>query len=107
MNFILHPSLSALHQELASTLFALPHDATSPWQTPPLILRGWSLVVQSRAPEGIEQMERGLAALRAAGTVESWSYYQSILAEGYLLVGRAEDALRLLADALAAATSTA
>jgi len=94
-------------QELADTLFALPHDATSPWQTPPLILRGWSLAVQDRAPEGIEQMERGLAALRAAGTVESWSYYQSMLAEGYLLVGRAEDALLLLADALAVATSTA
>lgn len=93
-------------QELANTLFALPHDATSPWQTPPLILRGWSLAVQGRAPEGIEQMERGLAALRAAGTVESWSYYQSMLAEGYLLVGRAEDALVLLADALAVATST-
>ena len=52
-------------------------------------------------------MERGLAAFRAAGTIESWSYYQSMLAEGYLLVGRAEDALRLLADALAVATSTA
>lgn len=94
-------------RELASTLFALPHDETSYWQTPPLILRGWSLVVQGRAPEELEQMERGLAAFRAAGTVESRSYYQSMLAEGYLLVGRAEDALRLLADALAVATSTA
>jgi predicted ATPase len=94
-------------REYASKLLALPHDATSPWQTPPLILRGWSLAVQGRAPEGIEQMERGLVALRAAGTGESWSYYQSMLAEGYLLVGRAEDALRILADALAVATSTA
>jgi len=94
-------------RELASRLFALPHDATSPRQTPALILRGWSLAVQGRAPEGIEQMERGLAAFRAAGMVEAWSYYQSMLAEGYLLVGRAEDALRILADALAVATSTA
>src|SRR5205085_10314535 len=94
-------------RELASTLFAMPHDETAYWQTPPLILRGWSLVVQGRAPEGIEQMERGLAAFRAAGMVEAWSYFQSMLAEGYLLVGRAEDALRVLADALAVATSTA
>ena len=35
-------------QELASVLFALPHDETSYWQTPPLILRGWSLVVEGR-----------------------------------------------------------
>lgn len=94
-------------REFASTLFALPHDATSPWQTPPLILRGWSLAVQGGAPEGIAQMERGLAALGAAGKVEAWSYYQSLLAEGYLLVGRADDALRTLAEALAVATSTA
>lgn len=94
-------------RELASKLFALPHDATSPWQTLPLILRGWSLVVQGGAPEGIEEMERGLAAFRAAGMVESWPYYQSMLAESYLRVGRAEDALRLISDALAVATSTA
>jgi predicted ATPase len=94
-------------RELASRLLALPHDATTPWQTPPLILRGWCLVVEGGAPEGIAQMERGLATLRAAGMVESWSYYQSMLAEGYLLVGRAEDALRILADALAVATSSA
>ncbi len=94
-------------RKLAGRLFALPHDATSYWQTPPLILRGWSLMVDGQVPEGIAQMERGLAAFRAAGTVESWSYYQSMLAEGYLRVGRAEDALRLLDDALAVATSTA
>lgn len=94
-------------RELASALFALPHDETSYWQTPPLILRGWSLVIQGRDPEGLKQMEGGLAAFRAAGTVESQSYYQSMLAEGYLLVGRAEEALRLLAEALAVATSTA
>lgn len=94
-------------QELASKLFELPHDETSYWQTPPLILQGWSLMVQCRALDGIEQMERGLAAFRAAETIESWSYYQSMLAEGYLLVGRAEDALRILADALSVATMTA
>jgi DNA-binding SARP family transcriptional activator/predicted ATPase len=94
-------------QALANTLFAMPHDETSYWQTPPLILWGWSLVIEGRASEGIAQMERGVTAFRAAGTIESQSYYQSMLAEGYLLVGRAEDALQLLADALAVATSTA
>jgi len=85
----------------------MPHDETSYWQTPPLILQGWSLMVQGRTPEGIEQMERGLEAFQAAGTIESWSYYQSMLAEGYLLVGRAEDAIQILHDALSVATMTA
>src|SRR5258707_745860 len=92
------PSSRAIWNRRGSTLLT---------DSPRTILRGWSLAIQGRAPEGIEQMERGLAAFRAAGMVEAWSYYQSMLAEGYLLVGRAEDALRILADALAVATSTA
>jgi predicted ATPase len=94
-------------QAIASTLFAMPRDATSYWQTPPMIVEGWSLVVEGRGQEGIMRMERGLAAFQAAGTVESQAYYQSMLAEGYLLAGRAEEALGLLNDALTVATSTA
>jgi DNA-binding SARP family transcriptional activator/predicted ATPase len=94
-------------REYASKLLALPHDATSPWQTPPLVLQGWALAVRGGAPEGIAQIERGLVALRAEGMGESWSYYQSMLAEGYLLVGRAEEALQILAEALAVATASA
>jgi len=87
-------------------LFRLSHEERPYWQTPPLILHGWALMVQGSVAEGVAQMERGLSAFEAAGTVEAKPYYQSMLADGYLQVGRAEDALEVLADALAVATLT-
>jgi predicted ATPase/DNA-binding SARP family transcriptional activator len=66
------------------------------------ILRGWALTRQGQAEEGIPQMRHGLDAWRAAGTEIEHDHYISLLAEAYK-VGKIQEGLTLLAEALAGA----
>jgi class 3 adenylate cyclase/predicted ATPase len=67
-----------------------------------LMLRGWTLAEQGQAEEGIAQIREGLGALRATG-IELWrSYGLSLLAEGCMQLGRFDDGLSVLTEALAA-----
>ena len=70
------------------------------------LLRGWALAEQGQGEEGIAQMRQGLAALRAMGAKIGQSAYSARLADAYGKVGRAEDGLRLLAEALAGVEET-
>src|SRR4029450_1406243 len=45
------------------------------------ILRGWALVQQGQAQEGIEQMDQGLGAYRATGAELLRTYYLGLLAQ--------------------------
>jgi predicted ATPase len=73
------------------------------------ILRGWALaqrsaergVGQGHREEGIAQMQQGLAAWHATGAAVFRPYGLALLAEAYAQVGRGEEGLTLLAEALA------
>jgi class 3 adenylate cyclase/tetratricopeptide (TPR) repeat protein len=63
------------------------------------VLRGWALTQQGQSEEGIEQIERGLAALRALGI--RLPYHLALLAEVYEKIGRVEEGLATLSEAFA------
>jgi len=67
------------------------------------ILRGWALAAQGQRPEGITQMQRGMAALRTIGVGVLLPRDHAMLAEAYGESGQAEAGLRLLAEALTTA----
>ena len=70
------------------------------------LVRGWALAEQGQGEEGIAQMCQGQAALRAMGAKIGQSAYSARLADAYGKVGRAEDGVRLLAEALAGVDKT-
>jgi predicted ATPase len=70
------------------------------------ILRGWALAMQRQEEEGIQQIQQGLAAVRATGG-ELWRpYYLVLLADAYGKTGQVEEGLTALAEALAAVDRT-
>jgi predicted ATPase len=64
------------------------------------ILWGWALTEQGQREEGIAQMRRGLAAWRGIGNELLQPYYLALLAEAYGTVGKGEEALAVLDEAL-------
>jgi predicted ATPase len=58
------------------------------------------LAEQGKGEEGITQMQQGLASLRATGAEQERPYWLVLLAEAYGKVGRAEEGLSALAEAL-------
>ena len=71
-----------------------------------MILRGWALVERGRGTEEIGQIQQGLAAYRATGSVLRQSYYLALLAEAYGKVGQVEEGLQVVAEALAGVHKT-
>ncbi len=65
------------------------------------ILRGWALAEQGQNAEGIGQICQGLAVHEATGALLIRPYWFSLLAQAYRRGGRADDALRVLDEALA------
>jgi predicted ATPase len=64
------------------------------------ILRGWSLVMQGQAPEGIHQMTQGIDSYRATGA-EAWCHYWlALLADVYGTAGQIEEEITSLDEAL-------
>jgi predicted ATPase len=76
------------------------------WATWGSILWGWTLVEQGQGEEGIEQMCQGLAAYQATGAEIIWPYNLALLAEGYRKVGRVEEGLTLVDEALVTVDKT-
>jgi predicted ATPase len=65
------------------------------------ILRGWALVRQGQAPEGLAQIRQGLVAYRDLGMAMEDPYFLALLADAYASSGAIESGLTALADALA------
>jgi predicted ATPase len=63
-------------------------------------LRGWALAVQGEVSAGIVEMQAGIAAREASGTVTLFSDQLSLLAEVYGRAGRTREALDQLDEAL-------
>jgi predicted ATPase len=65
------------------------------------IRRGWALAEQGRIEEGLAQMEQGLAARRTTRADLAQPYFLALQAEVYGKMEQSEQALPLLAEALA------
>ena len=70
------------------------------------IVRGWALAEQGQAEEGIVQIQQGLAAFRAMGTEMARTGFLPMLAAAYAKMGRVEEGLSVLAEALALVDKT-
>lgn len=65
-----------------------------------MVLRGWALVAQGHAEEGIVQLREGLAAYRATGAELERSHWVGLLAEASANIGQPEEGLRVVTEAL-------
>ena len=70
------------------------------------VLQGWAQAEQGQAGEGLTQISSGLAAWRTTGAEVQRPYYLALLAEAYGKSGQAEEALEVLAEALALVAKT-
>ena len=74
------------------------------WSWWALIQRGWALAQQEREAEEIAQIREGLAAVKSGGTEVALPWGLALLAEALGNESRAEEALNVLAEALAVAS---
>ncbi|MGE0825006.1 MAG: hypothetical protein AB7G75_34955 [Candidatus Binatia bacterium] len=65
------------------------------------VFQGWALAEQGQSKEGIALMIRGLGAWQATGAQIERPYFLAILAETYGKTGQAEDALKVVKEAMA------
>jgi adenylate cyclase len=70
------------------------------------VLRGWTLAMQGHGEEGIALLRQGLAAFRATGAEFHRPVYLALLAEAYGEIGRYEEGLNTVAEALDAVDKT-
>lgn len=88
-------------QEQTEALMTLSRDQGFPfWLALGTIHRGWVLAEQGQVEEGIAQMRQGMVVSRATGTELTMSSVLAQLAKAYGRVGRAEEGLSVLAEAL-------
>jgi predicted ATPase len=64
------------------------------------IMRGWAMAMHGQGEEGIKQIRQGLDAWKATGAGMSMTYFLALLAEAHGIVGRPEEGLTPLAEAL-------
>ncbi|MDH3602972.1 MAG: AAA family ATPase, partial [Candidatus Tectomicrobia bacterium] len=76
------------------------------WLAVGMIVRGWSLAAQGRGEEGIAQMRQALRMCRNMGSAILQPSSLALLAEAYGNLGRAEEGLTLLDEALAVAETS-
>jgi predicted ATPase len=66
-----------------------------------MILRGWALIEHKQGAEAIRQIQQGLMAWRASGSEHGGPFWLALLVEAYGHMGQTEEALNVLAEALA------
>jgi predicted ATPase len=69
-------------------------------------LRGWALAQQGQGKAGVAHICQGIDTYRATGAALDRPYMLALLAQAYTTVGRTEEGLRTLDEALAAAHGT-
>jgi tetratricopeptide (TPR) repeat protein len=91
----------------AEALVALSHEhGFTRYLGRGLILRGWGLVEEGAAEEGIEQLRQGIAVCRSVADEAGRPVFLASLAEAYGKVGQPEAGLSELTEALAVAYKT-
>jgi predicted ATPase len=96
-----------LAEARAEAVIALSREQGFPfWLAGGMIFRGWALAQRGQAGEGIAHMRHGLFDRQAMGA-ELWRpYWLRLLAEAYGKGGQSEEALHVVADALATTDKT-
>jgi predicted ATPase len=95
-------------QERLDVALSLSQEQGFPrWLTCSLMLQGWVLAQQGMAEDGIAQLQQGLTTWRAMGNELALPYYLAMLTEAYGKAGRADEGLRVLAEAQAIAHKNA
>jgi class 3 adenylate cyclase/predicted ATPase len=90
-----------LTQARAEALMALSTEqGFAAWRAQGLYLWGWALAKQGQVEEGMVQMRKGLAAWQATGAAIGQPHWLALLAGAYQTAGRAEEGLRVVAEAL-------
>ncbi|MGE0680131.1 MAG: hypothetical protein AB7P69_04345 [Candidatus Binatia bacterium] len=88
-------------QEWAEEVIALSTEQGFPYYLADVTnLRGWALAEQGQGEAGIAQMRQGQSVYQAIGVELQRSHFLALLAEAYGKEGRAEEGLRVLAEAL-------
>jgi transcriptional regulator with AAA-type ATPase domain/predicted ATPase len=94
-------------QERAEAMIALAREqGFTLWLAMGTILSGWAMAAQDQREQGVAQLCQGLAAYRATGTELAQSFWLALLAETHLNGGAHREALRIIAEALAAVHKT-
>jgi predicted ATPase len=90
-----------LARERAEEVITLSTEQGFPfWVAYGTMLRGWALAEQGQMEEGIAQIQQGMAACRAMGAELGRIRCLPWLAAAYAKVGRVEEGLTVLAEAL-------
>ncbi len=88
-------------QERAEVIIALSTDQGFPvWLAAGTFAKGWALSTLGQSAEGIMQMHKGLAAWRTLGMGVVVPLWLGLLAEAHERVGKTEEGLTILAEAL-------
>jgi len=76
------------------------------WQAEATPLRGWAMAEAGETQAGIEEMHQGIAAFHATGSLFLGPLFRGMLAEQYARIGRLEDGLLLVDEAIATVQET-
>src|SRR5262249_41548314 len=94
-------------QERAEAAMTLAKEQGFPfWMAIGTLLRGWVLVQQGRAQEGMAQITHGMIPYRATGAEITRPYYLALLAEAHGTLGESEAGLAVLTEALTLVDTT-
>jgi tetratricopeptide (TPR) repeat protein len=94
-------------QELAEEYLALSTEyGAQMWIGAATIFRGWSLVEQGSAEDGIAEMRQGLAIFRTTGSHAFHPYFLTMMAEAHGKAGQLEEGLATLDEGLACVEKT-
>jgi predicted ATPase len=94
-------------QEHARALIAIGHQQDMPrWQLIGAMFDGWVRAQRGEGAAAVAQIHEGLDARPSQGTRGFVHYLPSLLARAYSMVGRPDEELRLIQEALVAARTT-
>ncbi|MDA2919111.1 AAA family ATPase [Desulfobacterota bacterium AH_259_B03_O07] len=92
---------SKLTLERADKLIEISAEQGFPqWLPLGNIMRGWALIDRGEERNGIEDLRGGIAARRARGSEIARTFFLALLADAYRKVGKAEEGITLLAEAI-------
>ena len=89
----------AVHEQAEAAVALATEQDFPQWAAYGMSVRGWALAMQGQGEEGLAQVRRGIAALRATGAALLVPYLCTMLAEVSDHLGHPADGLQALAEA--------
>lgn len=91
----------AVHERVAAALLLSQEQRFTQYVAMQIILHGWVLTEQGQEEKGIRRINEGLTIWRETHAELFLPYYQALLAEAYGRVGREDEGIAVLDEALA------